>query len=63
MSFMMSEWFHDMLKMTWKIYDNNWCMSVLKDGHDDYMVWKHKHRTKSWAQNVRQFGIPLAAQV
>jgi hypothetical protein len=45
--------FYNELMISWyiendmKSYDDNWCMSVWKDEHDDFMVWKHEHKTKS----------------
>jgi hypothetical protein len=36
------------LKMAWEVHGVNWCISVWKYGHNDYMSRKHKdvHETK-----------------
>jgi hypothetical protein len=41
------------LKMTWEVHDVNWCISVWKYRHNDYMSWKHNdvHGTKRWTKD------------
>jgi hypothetical protein len=41
------------LKITWEVHDVNWCISVWKHRHNDYVSRKHKHlhRTKRWTKD------------